>query len=94
MTIGVARFNKAENKAPRIGNNVFIGAGAKVLGDISVGNNCRIGANAVVTKDVPDNSIVVGYNRIITKEDTIDNRYFVQRLDGWYYYDNCRLVKD
>ena len=94
VTIGVARFGKAENKAPRIGDNVFIGAGAKVLGDIMVGNNCRIGANAVVTKDVPDNSIVTGYNRIITKDQPLDNRYFVLRPDGWYYYNNCRLFKD
>lgn len=47
-------------KAPNIGNNVFIGAGAKILGDITVGNNCKIGANAVVIESVPDNCVVVG----------------------------------
>lgn len=47
-------------KAPQIGNNVDIGAGAKLLGDITIGNNVRIGANAVVICDVPDNSIAVG----------------------------------
>lgn len=46
--------------APRIGNNVDIGAGAKVLGDIRIGNNVRIGANAVVLCDVPNDSIAVG----------------------------------
>lgn len=46
--------------APRIGNNVDIGAGAKVLGDITIGDNVFIGANAVVTCDVPSNSIAVG----------------------------------
>ncbi len=46
--------------APKIGNNVDIGAGAKVLGDITVGDNVAIGANAVVIKDVPPDSIAVG----------------------------------
>lgn len=51
--------------APRIGNHVDIGAGAKVLGDISIGNNVVIGANAVVLTDVPDNSIAVGVPAVI-----------------------------
>jgi len=46
--------------AARIGNNVLIGAGAKIVGEITIGNDCRIGANAVVNKDVPDKSIVFG----------------------------------
>ncbi len=46
--------------APTIGNNVNIGAGAKIIGKVSIGNNVSIGANAVVTKDIPDNSIAVG----------------------------------
>jgi serine O-acetyltransferase len=46
--------------APRIGNNVFIGVGAKILGEITIGDNVDIGANAVVLKDVPPNSLVVG----------------------------------
>jgi len=45
---------------PVIGNNVFIGAGACVLGGIKIGNNVSIGANAVVLDDIPDNSVVVG----------------------------------
>ena len=45
---------------PTIGNNVFIGAGARVLGDIVVGDNSNIGANAVVLKDVPPGSTAVG----------------------------------
>lgn len=43
---------------PVIGDNVEIGAGAKVLGPIMVGNNVKIGANVVVTRDIPDNSVV------------------------------------
>ena len=45
---------------PTISNNVVIGAGAKVLGNIVVGENCRIGSGSVVLRDVPDNSTVVG----------------------------------
>jgi len=45
---------------PTVGNNVVIGAGAKVLGNIVVGENCRIGSGSVVLRDVPDNSTVVG----------------------------------
>lgn len=45
---------------PIIGNNVYISAGARILGGISIGNNVIIGANAVVIKDVPDNCIVAG----------------------------------
>jgi serine O-acetyltransferase len=45
---------------PTIGNNVVIGAGAKVLGNITVGENCRIGSGSVVLRDVPDNSTIVG----------------------------------
>ncbi|KOO07640.1 serine acetyltransferase [Vibrio hepatarius] len=48
------------NQFPTIKDNVYIGTGAVVLGGITIGNNVVIGANAVVTKDVPDNAVVVG----------------------------------
>ncbi|MHB8154448.1 MAG: serine O-acetyltransferase EpsC [Candidatus Omnitrophota bacterium] len=54
---------------PTIGNNVVIGAGAKVLGNIIIGDNSYIGSNAVVIKDVPPNSTVVGVPGRITKQD-------------------------
>ena len=54
---------------PTIGNNVVIGTGAKVLGDISIGDNSYVGANAVVIKDVPPNSTIVGVPGRITKQD-------------------------
>jgi serine O-acetyltransferase len=52
-------------KAPVIGDRVYIGAGAKILGPVRIGNDAIIGANAVVTKDVPAGATVVGANRII-----------------------------
>ena len=54
---------------PTIGNNVVIGAGAKVLGNITIGDNSYIGSNAVVIKDVPPNSTVVGVPGRITKQE-------------------------
>ncbi len=45
---------------PVLGNNIFIGSGAKIFGAITIGNNVTIGANAVVNKNVPDNVVVGG----------------------------------
>lgn len=58
VTVGLRR--EGDPVAPHIGNNVNIGAGAKILGRIRVGNNVDVGANAVVLHDVPDDSIAVG----------------------------------
>jgi serine O-acetyltransferase len=54
---------------PTIGDNVVIGSGAKVLGNIRIGDNVQIGSNAVVIKDVPDDSTVVGVpGRMVKRE--------------------------
>lgn len=45
---------------PTIGNNVMVGAGAKVLGPIKIGNNCKVAAGAVVLDNIPDDSTAVG----------------------------------
>jgi len=58
VVVGLVRVD--DPCAPVIGNNVDIGAGAKLLGRIAIGNNVAIGANAVVVKDVPDDSIAIG----------------------------------
>lgn len=52
---------------PSIGDDVFIGCGACVLGDINIGNNVMIGANSVVVKSVPDNAVVIGNPACIIK---------------------------
>lgn len=62
VTIG-----KTSGGLPSIGDNVFIGCGACILGNISIGNNVKIGANTVVLKNVPDNSTVVGNPACIVK---------------------------
>ena len=59
--------------APTIGDNVYIGCGAKIIGNVVVGDNVRIGANCVVTPDIPSNSTVVLQKpRIIKKENNIN----------------------
>jgi serine O-acetyltransferase len=58
VVVGLQRVDQPI--APVIGDNVDIGAGAKVLGAIKVGNNVVIGANAVVIRDVPDNCVAAG----------------------------------
>jgi serine O-acetyltransferase len=55
---------------PTVGNNVMIGAGAKVLGSFKIGDNCKIGAGSVVLEDIPSNSTVVGVpGRIVIRND-------------------------
>lgn len=63
VVVGLRRVE--EHYAPVIGNNVDIGAGAKLLGRITIGENSIIGANAVVLEDVPANSIAIGVPAII-----------------------------
>jgi len=62
VTIGDKGGN---GNAAVIGNNVVIGAGAKIIGEIHVGDNCKIGANSVVTRDVPHNATVIGNPAVV-----------------------------
>jgi serine O-acetyltransferase len=58
---GVTVGNKIPGgKSPIIGNNVYLCAGAKILGDIQIGSNCIVGANAVVLDNFSDNSVIAG----------------------------------
>lgn len=67
VTIG----HKDASGRPKIGNNVRITAGAKVIGNISIGDNVTVGANAVVVKDIPANCVVVGVPAYIVKRDGV-----------------------
>jgi len=69
VTIGAKNIDGDNKfKAPVIGNNVDIGSGAIIIGDIKIGNNVKIGAGAIVTKDVPNNCTVTGVNSYLTSE--------------------------
>jgi serine O-acetyltransferase len=71
VTIGNAP--RGQNKGyPTIGDDVYIGPGAKIIGCVKVGNRVAIGANCVVTKDVPDDAVVVGVpGKIISFEGSV-----------------------
>jgi len=60
---------KREKRHPTLGDNVVVGAGAAVLGAITVGDNSRIGAGSVVVRDVPPNAVVVGVPGRVTYKD-------------------------
>lgn len=59
---------------PTLGNNVIVGAGAKILGNITIGDNVRVGAGSVVIEDVPENSTVVGVPGRIVHRTIIDKQ--------------------
>jgi len=67
VTLGGTSLNKGK-RHPTLGDNVVVGAGAKILGAITIGDNSRVGANAVVVKSVPPDSVVVGVpGQVVTR---------------------------
>lgn len=68
--------NVQGKRHPTIGNNVLIGAGAKVLGAITIGDNAKIGANAVVLHDIPENCTAVGIPAKVVKNNKKNNKQF------------------
>ena len=76
VTIGANTIKTSKSYgAPTIEDNVYIGAGAKVIGNAHIGNNARIGANAVVVKTIKPNSTIVPTNKIIESECLLDNTF-------------------
>ncbi|MBR6740387.1 MAG: serine acetyltransferase [Clostridia bacterium] len=94
VTIGSNQLPDSDGKgSPTLGDNVYIGAGAKLIGGITVGHRCRIGANAVVYKDLPDDSVAVcAATRVIQKKD-LDNRYTTQVGSVTYRFSDGRMKK-
>ena len=72
---------KTGKRHPTIGNNVIIGAGAKLFGPLTVGDNSQIGGGAVIVKDVPANSVVVGNPGKVVKLDGKDVREKVDMVN-------------
>lgn len=69
VTLGGNMRKKRNGKtAPIIGNNVFIGPGAKILGPVKIGDGCIIGANSVVLKDIPERSLVFGIPGVVVRK--------------------------
>ena len=67
VTIG-NRYTERPRDAPRLGSRVNIGAGAQILGDVSIGNDVRIGANAVVLSDIPSGATAVGVPAVVVSD--------------------------
>lgn len=69
VTLGGTGRQKHSKRHPTVGNNVLIGAGAKILGPVSIGDNSMIGSGSVVLNDVPANSTVTGIKARVIKTD-------------------------
>jgi serine acetyltransferase len=80
VTIGVKTDD--DGAAPVIGNGVTIGAGAKILGEVTVGRGVRVGANAMVTRDVPDHATVAGINTILRVRSTPPGDRTIRLIEG------------
>ncbi|MFC1482987.1 serine O-acetyltransferase [Candidatus Margulisiibacteriota bacterium] len=77
VTLGGTSREKGK-RHPTIGNNVIIGAGAKILGNITIGDNCMIGAGTVITHSVPENCTVAGNpGRIVSHQ----GKKLIEKLD-------------
>jgi serine O-acetyltransferase len=82
VTLG--KSNRGKNKgSPVLGDNVYIGPGAKIVGGIRVGDNVAIGANCVVAKNIPDNAVVVGVpGEVISMDGSVG---YINRIDYEQY---------
>ncbi len=77
VTLGGVSSSRTK-RHPTLKNNVTVGAGAKILGNITLGENVRIGANSVVLQDIPDNAVGVGIPARIIRRD--ENDYYMWHI--------------
>ena len=77
VTLGGVSTAKTK-RHPTLKNNVIVGAGAKILGNITLGENVRVGANSVVLQNIPDNTVAVGIPARIIKKD--ENDYYMWHI--------------
>lgn len=82
VTIGADR-----GTSPQLGNDIFIGAGAKVLGSITIGDGARVGANAVVVRDVPAYATVVGVPAKVVRQRHAEDGDALARLGSTEQWD-------
>ncbi len=82
VTIGSNTLGDSKGKgAPMIGDNVYIGSGAKIIGNVRIGDNVRIGANCIVVKNIPNNcTVVLQSPRIIQHKNIKDNTFIGRKI--------------
>ena len=92
VTIGSnTLIDSKSSGAPTIGDNCYIGTGARIIGNVKVGNNVRIGANTVVYQNVLDNCVVTsGVQKVIQKNQPMNNKFYHKHNGEWRYFDNGR----
>lgn len=100
VTLGGTSWQKGK-RHPTLGNDVVVGAGAKILGPLNIGSSSRVGSNAVVMKDVPDGCTVVGVpGRVVKRADskaedkTPEHRKEIARKMGFDAYGTTRDMPD
>jgi len=96
VTLGGTTWEKGK-RHPTLGNDVVVGAGAKVLGPITLGDGARVGSNAVVVKDVPAGTTVVGIpGRVVSKRPTEEDekRREIARKIGFDAYGTAQDMPD
>lgn len=94
VTLGGTTWQKGK-RHPTLQNNVVIGAGAKILGPITLGEGVRVGSNAVVVKDVPPGATVVGIpGRVVTRKEVQDHRAEMAKKIGFDAYGASQDMPD
>ena len=93
VTLGGTTWRR-EKRHPTLGRNVVVGAGAKILGPVTIGDDVRIGSNSVVTKDVPAGATVVGIpGRVVPRGGTEQREALAKRV-GFDAYGQVSQMPD
>ncbi len=79
--------------SPVIGDGAYLGAGAKIIGGVTVGDHCRVGANAVVARDMPPHSVAVCAPTHVIQKENLDNTFRVSIGGAQYISSGGRLVR-
>jgi len=84
VTLGGTSWEKGK-RHPTLGNNVVIGAGAKILGPLTIGNNARVGSNSVVVKNVPNDATVVGIPAHQINKEKLDQSPCAEMIESMHF---------
>jgi len=95
VTLGGTSWSEGK-RHPTLGNNVVVGAGAKILGPIMINDGARIGSNAVVVKEVPANTTVIGVpgREVIRRDETQEKREELAEKMGFDAYGATQDMPD